>query len=121
MAKYGIQKDYDLMANISPSANKGTKCAVCDTENISFQWSDYSGQAMCTVCGCPYQLQWGSEEQQEEGNYPYLSMVDEFIDPCRKYWSEKHQWVYYGIGIGDRPGLREFYEWYKEKGYDNNE
>ena len=85
-------------------------CAVCGASPMSFRWSDYSGEGMCTRCGCPYQLKWGTEEQQEEGNYPYLEMKDEWVPIAREYWEQTHAFVTYGMSFG-RPGMRELVEW----------
>lgn len=113
MAKSGILHDYDLWANREPAA-RNQKCAVCETEPMRFQWSDYSGEGMCTQCGCPYQLKWGSEEKTKEGHYPYLNMAEAFIPIAREYWSEAKTFVYYGSGIGARPGMQELVNWLKE-------
>ena len=53
--KQGILHDYDLLANQEESTHKyrvhgGTQCYICEVNPVTFQWSDYSGQAMCTRC-----------------------------------------------------------------------
>ena len=110
MPKEGLLHDYDLHASLEKSSI-GVKCAVCDTENISFQWSDYSGEAMCRVCGCPYQLKWGSEEQQRERKYPYLNVDPEWLPILREYWNERHTWTCFGTMLGKVPGIRDFNQW----------
>ena len=115
MAKDGILHDYDLLVNAEPSAQKGdTPCAVCDASPVTWQWADLRGQAMCTRCGCPYQLKWGTKEQEQEGTYPHLSLAPNFVTICREYWQATHRWTYLGCGIGSKPGLREFYAWLRE-------
>jgi hypothetical protein len=111
MAKHGILHDYDLMANAEPSAKKHNKCVICDTEPVSYQWSDYSGEAMCRVCGAPYQLKWGSEEQKKEGNYPYLNLKTKIIPVIREYYQQAKCFTYLGSGIGHRTGITQFNEW----------
>lgn len=54
MPKQGILHDYDLRANREPTAKDNT-CVVCGAHPVTYQWSDLSGEAMCTRCGCPYQ------------------------------------------------------------------
>ena len=112
MPKQGILHDYDLMANAEKSSHN-VICAVCGREGTTFQWSDYSGEGMCTQCGCPYQLKWGSDKQKEEENYPYLSLKKEFISVAQEYWNEKHQFVCYGSMIGSQPGMAELILWLK--------
>ena len=113
MPKQGILHDYDIHANYEDSAH-GQFCVICGTSDMSFQWSDYSGEAMCTKCGCPYQLKWGSNKQEEENNYPYLNMKKGFIPIAKEYWKEKHSFVCYGIMMGTRSGMKDLVEWLKE-------
>lgn len=110
MPKQGIFHDYDLKANEESSAQNQT-CAVCGTSPMTFQWSDYSGEGMCTKCGCPYQLKWGSTKMQEEGNYPYLNMNDEFLPIAKEYWEETKWFVCYGMKFGSRPSMSELNKW----------
>ena len=109
-AKMGVLHDYDLMANAEPSA-QGQVCVVCGDNPVSYQWSDYSGQAMCRSCGTPYQLKWGSDEQVAEGAYPYLSLKPEWVPVVREYFRETGRFTCFGMMMGPRPGLREFNEW----------
>lgn len=108
-AKLGILHDYDLMANVEPAA-RGVKCACCDAEPMSFQWSDYHGEGMCVRCGCPYQLKAGSKEMEAEGSYPYLNLNEAYVEPVRAYYEETRRFTYLGSGFST-PGLREFLEW----------
>ena len=109
--KAGILHDYDLMANAEPSVVRILRCAGCDAEPPRFQWSDYSGEAMCTRCGCPYQLKWGSDQQMAEGAYPYLSLRDELVEPLRAYFAETGQFTCLGVMLGPRPGMDAFAAW----------
>lgn len=113
MPKYGIYHDYDLHANLEKTAQEQT-CAICDTQFMRFQWSDYSGEGMCTRCGCPYQLKWGTNEQKAEGNYPYMTLRDDVVPIAREYWRETGNFVYYGTSMGRKPGMREFVQWCKK-------
>ncbi len=109
--KHGIIHDYDLMANREDSA-QGKTCEVCGVEDITFQWSDFHGEGMCTKCGVPYQLRAGSEAQKKEGNYPYLRMKDEWVPIAQEYHKETGAWTYFGMMLGGRPpGMDEFYAW----------
>lgn len=110
MPKEGIVNDYDLWANKEESA-QNRMCIICKACPIIFRWGDYSGEAMCSQCGFPYQLKWGSPEQREEGKYPYLNIQDEYIHLYREYWNETHKFVCSAMMLGDQPGLREFNEW----------
>jgi len=113
MPKAGILHDYDLRANKEASAANQT-CAICGSSPMRFQWSDYSGEAMCTQCGCPYQLKWGSDEKQTKNKYPYLNLNDEFLPVAKEYWNETKKFVCYGVMIGPLPGYSEMVEWVKE-------
>ena len=112
MPKQGILHDYDLMANQEESS-QGKKCAICGAEDMTFQWSDYSGEAMCTQCGCLYQLKWGTEEMIKEGKYPYLYINDHFLSIAKEYWEDTHRFVCYGMMLGLRPGMGSLIEWLK--------
>lgn len=111
MPKSGILHDYDLHANQSPGAKPESVCAVCDASPVTYQWSDYSGEAMCTRCGCAYQLQWGSDTQKAEGAYPYLSIKPEWVPVLRRHWAETQRFVCMGTMFGPQPGLEEFTQW----------
>jgi len=114
MAKQGIIHDYDLHANLEKSGKQQT-CVVCDTSPMTFQWSDYSGEAMCTKCGCPYQLKWGSDKQKREGKYPYLNVKKEYIWLLKEYWDKTHKFVCHGTMMINEPiGLKEFNEWLEQ-------
>lgn len=110
MAKMGIESDYDLMANREQSAQQ-QKCAVCDASPVTFRWSDYSGEAMCVRCGCPYQLKWGSEEQQAKGAYPYMQLRPEVVPVIRRYFAETGRFTTLGLMMGPSPGLAELNDW----------
>ncbi len=112
MAKAGILHDYDLIANVEKSAQRDdVTCPICDDSQPKYQWSDYSGEAMCMKCGCPFQLKWGTDEQREEGNYPYIKLLAEWIPTIREYYQETKAWTCLGAMLGARPGLAEFDGW----------
>ena len=114
MTKHGISHDYDLHANLEVSANNQT-CIVCETSPVMYRWSDYSGQAMCSACGCSYQLKWGSDEQQKEDNYPYLRLKKEWIAVLKRYHQETKRFTYLGVQLGGTPeNLPAFYKWVDE-------
>lgn len=113
-AKFGFIHDYDLKAN-EETSSKGITCAVCGTYPVLFQWSDYAGEAMCHTCGCPYQLKWGSEEQEAEGKYPYLRLREEFLPVAREYWQEKKAFVTYGIMLDGHQGIGALNSWLLER------
>ena len=113
MPKHGILHDYDLWANKEASAENQT-CAICGSSPMSFQWSDYSGEAMCTNCGCPYQLKWGTEDQKKEGNYPYLSLSKKYLSVAKEYWEETKKFVCYGWMMGSKPGMSELVSWLRK-------
>ena len=110
MVKQGILHDYDLHANLEPSA-KLQRCVVCGHFPMQFQWSDFSGEGMCIQCGCSYQLKWGSPKHLEEGNYPYLNLQEEFIPIAKEYWETHHSFVCYGTMLGPRPGMASLVAW----------
>jgi len=112
MPKQGILHDYDLHANLEASSRM-QKCVICGDYPMRFQWGDYSGEAMCMKCGCPYQLKWGSDEQVEKGEYPYLNMRKDFVPIAQQYWKEKGRFVCYATMMGERPGMAELVEWLK--------
>lgn len=111
--KAGILHDYDLMANQEPAARKHTVCPVCDAIPVRYQWSDYSGEAMCIDCGTPFQLKWGNEKQRDEGNYPYLNLADDWVPIVRAYYAETKRFTCLGMMLGDKPGMFEFVQWLK--------
>jgi len=110
---FGFIHDYDLRANDEPSA-RGVTCAVCDTSPVLFQWSDYSGEAMCHECGCPYQLKWGSDEQRTESKYPYLSFMVEFVPIAREYWQAKKAFVTYGTMLTGHQWIAALNAWLRQ-------
>lgn len=112
MPKQGLIHDYDLMANRESSA-QGVTCAVCDTPNTEFQWSDYHGEGMCRTCGCAYQLRGGTEEMKQEDKYPYLNLRDEFVPLAREFWKETKRWVHYGTSLSCNTGMPELNTWIK--------
>lgn len=107
--KEGILHDYDLRANDEPAAHD-QECVTCGARPVMYQWSDYSGEGMCSQCGTPYQLKWGSKEQEAEGKYPYLNLKPSWVPVVRRYFQETGRFTYLGTGF-NRPGLREFGEW----------
>ena len=113
--KFGVSHDYDLLANAEPSAHKQPVCVVCEQET-TYRWSDYSGEAMCGHCGCTYQLKWGGEEREAEGNYPYLNLKQEWVPILRDYYQKTKQFTYLGMTISGagRDGLKAFYAWVDE-------
>jgi len=113
MPKQGILHDYDLLANQEESA-QGQTCIVCGANPVRYQWSDYSGEGMCTQCGTPYQLKWGSDEQKEGNAYPYLDIKEEWVPIIQAYWNETKKWTYFGTSMSGNPGLDEFHEWAKQ-------
>ena len=113
MPKHGILHDYDLWANKEASAENQT-CAICGSSPMSFQWSDYSGEAMCTNCGCSYQLKWGTDEQRIECKYPYLSLSKEYLSVAKEYWKETKRFACYGWMMGLKPGMNELISWLKK-------
>lgn len=113
-AKRGILHDHDLMANAELAAS-GNVCAICDVDPVRYQWSDLSGEAMCTRCGACYQLKWGSKGQEAEGAYPYLTVAEEWVPIIREYYAETGRFACFGTMLGARPGLREFGEWVRER------
>ena len=112
--KAGLIHDYDLMANAEPSAQQRNTCVVCEVYPVAYQWGDYSGEAMCCNCGCPYQLKWGSDQQTSEGKYPYLNLRDDFIPVAREYWNYAKQFVHYGTSFNLRDGMDGLTEWLKK-------
>ena len=114
MPKMGILHDYDLEANEEEIA-QNKKCKICGEHPMRFQWSDYSGEAMCTKCGCPYQLKWGTTEQQTEGHYPYINMKKDFIPIAEQYWLETGNFTCYGLMMGPRPGMVDLIDWLEKK------
>lgn len=108
--KDGLLHDYDLRANAEPSATDQT-CVVCGAHPVTYQWSDYSGEAMCSRCGTPYQLKWGNDQQQTEGRYPYLGLKETWVPVVRRYFQETGKFACLGTMLGPKPGLRDFYDW----------
>lgn len=108
--KHGILHDYDLRANREKAA-QGQTCVVCEAFPVTYQWSDYSGEAMCTQCGCPYQLKWGTVEQRQERAYPYLSVKEEWIHVLREYYDETHKFACLGLMMNISPEHAAFNTW----------
>lgn len=106
--KQGILHDYDLRANDEPV--KVAKCDVCDRDNPSLQWSDYHGEAMCTRCGCPYQIAGGGEGVV----YPRLNLRADIVPLAQEYWRLEHSFVHYGAPIGAAIGIPGFWRWVEQ-------
>ena len=106
--KEGIKFDYDLRANLELKGCE--RCVVCD-QPLRCRWTDYSGEGVCLNCGMSYQLKWGSEKQESEGNYPYCNISDKWILIHRKYWDETNSFVFSGSSFSERTGQQNFWEW----------
>lgn len=111
---------YGYLANAEQSAVNQMACVVCDESRPCFSWTDYAGEAYCTRCGTTYQLKWGSEEQEAQGNYPYVNVKKEAIPMLRRYFAETGKmngagWV---MSLSEYPeiaqGQRDFSEWWKQ-------
>jgi len=105
-----MAQKYGLMANVEVSEQRraGTlkPCVICDNPNPTFSWTDYSGEGYCLRCGVPYQLKWGSDEQQREGRYPYLNVKEKAIPMLRRYFAETGK----PAGLGTFMGYGEYPE-----------
>ena len=111
--KQGRFADYDSHANLVPQAKLIKKCEVCGASPPSFIWTDYFGEAMCSRCGVPYQLL--SPAGKQDKQVPYLALRKELIEPCRRYWREKGEFMGLGCRLGGSyPGLGELVQWLKE-------
>lgn len=113
-AKMGLLHDYDLMANAEQSAH-GNTCVVCAAYPVRYQWSDYSGEGMCTRCGTPYQLKWGGKTKEAEGKYPYLNLREDFLPIARDYWKETQSFVHYGQSFSQDQGIAALNAWIKQR------
>ena len=84
-------------------------CVICGTDPMSIHWTDFSGEASCSECGMPYQVKWGTEEQQKEGKYPYIKIKDILIPHLKEYWETTGKRARTGtyIFVDDYPGLIE--------------
>lgn len=111
LPKQGVRQDYDLMANAEPAAKVAPACEVCGSSPVMYQWADYSGEAMCTRCGTPYQLKWGTPEQVAEGKYPYLNLMPSWVPIVREYYEQTGRFTCLGRVMGHARGLEEFYAW----------
>lgn len=111
-SKQGVFHDYDLEANTEPSA-RNQSCIVCGMNPAAYQWSDLSGEGMCMQCGTPYQLKWGSKEQEKEERYPYLNLKKEWVPIVREYFQQTKVFTYLGEMFGNPSpsGLKEFFDW----------
>lgn len=117
-----MPQEYGYMANAEESAKMFT-CLICDTENVSWNWTDYSGEAYCMECGTPYQLK--GDILKEGETYPRINIKKEWLSILKQYWNETHR----GNGLGtfmlwrDYPDQKEnkndFVRWYKN--LDNKE
>ena len=83
-----MAQKYGYLANASEGASKPFTCLVCDKENPSYSWTDYSGEGYCTQCGTPYQLQWGKLNDGE--TYPRINVKKEAIPLFREFWQTTH-------------------------------
>ena len=91
-------------------------CVICGDMPIYYQWTDYSGEAICIKCGCAYQLKWGTENQCKERDYPYVNVQAKFIEPLKEYWNETKKFTYTGCKlVGSHQGLGEFSDWMMKK------
>lgn len=90
------------------------ECVVCENVDPPFVYTDLSGEAMCGHCGCPYQVKWGSDEQQEEGDYPYLNLKEEWVEVFSEYYEETGKAAELGHVLSRKPkGVDDFVNWVK--------
>jgi len=114
-----MPQKYGGLANCEPAAQTEKLCLVCDQKPI-YSWTDYSGEAYCVFCGMAYQLKWGSDEQQKEGNYPYLNVREDALPMFRRYWAETGKPSGMGtfLGFHEYPEVararQAFNQWFKE-------
>lgn len=88
-------------------------CQICN-QSFTGIWSDLHGEAMCSVCGTPYQLTGGTEEMKAEGKYPYINLLPEFIPIVKEYYEETGRFTRLGMVLtGPRPEL--FLKWLDDK------
>lgn len=112
MPKEGIKFDYDLWAN--HEIKNGNICRICRNP-LRCRWTDYSGEGVCLKCGAPYQLKWGSQEQEKEKEYPYLKVKDIWIPILKQYWKETNRFCFNGTSFSERTGVQEFGDWLETK------
>jgi len=113
-----VQK-YGYRANeaLTSEAKDVFRCEICQ-EYAGFNWSDYSGEAMCNRCGTPYQL---IDREIPKEELPKRKIKPEWIPVLKRYWEETHEYTGLGnisISPGAYPecvkGRRLFNEWLDE-------
>jgi transcription elongation factor Elf1 len=112
-------QEYGYLAN--KEVHNNFTCLVCNNINPGFNWSDLHGEAMCNVCGTPYQIvQYDNNDKRIEAE-PKINIKDDWIDILREYWNETHQYI--GLGVimvkRDYPectkGRELFFNWLDKK------
>ena len=111
MPKQGVKFDYDLQANDETGVPK--KCIICGEENPVVRLTDASGEAICTICGFPYQVKWGTKKQEQEKAYPYVCIKPKWIPIMKQYWDETKQFCFHGRSFREDTGKQAFWEWVK--------
>ena len=70
------------------------KCEVCDTEHISFAWTDTHGIAQCWQCGTPYRIyhyEGEGKDKKRVEKEPELVVLPEWVPVLRAYWQSEHR------------------------------
>lgn len=62
-----------------------TKCAVCDSENPMWSWTDTHGVAQCGFCGTPYRIIHYDDSGKHVDRGPECLVSAEWIPRLREY------------------------------------
>ncbi len=96
-----------------------TTCQICESENMSFVWTDTHGIAQCSRCGTPYRILHYEDEKCVE-KPPKITIKDQYIPAFRDYWNAFHRRIPSGHSfpggqeLASHGDAKQFYDWMKE-------
>lgn len=101
------------------------KCAICDSVNPGFSWTDTHGVAQCFTCGTPYRIfhyEGEGEERRRIDRPPSLYVLESWVSGLREYWNSNHRRIPSGCSfpggyeLATREDQESFNQWAKAFG-----
>jgi hypothetical protein len=88
-------------------------CQICDT-GLRMSWTDYHGEAVCQMCGTPYQVFQYDENNNRIDAPPAINIKDDYVPKLREYWQKFRRNMGLGTYLGAKPrqdDFNAFHEW----------
>lgn len=74
----------------------GFVCAVCDSDDTGFVWTDTHGVARHEACGAVYRIYHYDDNDKPEDKPPTLLIKPDWLPYVRRYWQEERRSVWGG-------------------------